>query len=201
MMTVYNVLTGLGGGIIAIILAIGIPFIRKVIFKLFESKVDERANKAISDHNAKNDTKIHISKALFDMEQKAIENSMQAIGEMMIIIAEIGGHVSADVNLNRSKLDDEDFYIKKTRLLLDKLSEYRKQYYYYTIYIPEEIEEVINKIILYFSKFHDAVSLSFSHEDLVVLDKRIDEVVYIIDNDLKDIKKLIRERYSNIKIV
>lgn len=201
MITVYNFFAGLGGGIIAIVSAIGIPFIRKIIFKLFESKVDERANKAISDHNAKNDTKIHISKALFDMEQKAIENSMQAIGGMSIIMAEIGGHVSADVKLNRSKLDDEDFYIKKTRLLLDKLSDYRKLYYYYAIYIPEEIEEKIGKIVIYFAKFHDEVALSFSYEDLVVLNKKIDELVNILENDLKEIKKLVKERYSNIKIV
>ena len=62
MVTFYNFLAGLGGGIIAIVSAIGIPVIKEFVFKLFESKVDERANKAISDHNAKNDTKIHVSK-------------------------------------------------------------------------------------------------------------------------------------------
>lgn len=201
MITFYNFLAGLGGGIIAIVSAIGIPFIRKIIFKLFESKVDERANKAISDHNAKNDTKIHISKALFDLEQQAIENSMRAIGEMSIIVAEIGGHISADVKYNRCKLDNKDFYIEKTKLLLNTLSEYKKQYYYYAIYTPEKIEEEINKIVLYFSKFHNEVSLSFSYEDLVILDKKIDELVNILDNNLKEIKKLIQERYNNIKII
>ena len=78
MVTFYNFLAGLGGGIIAIIVsAIGIPFIRKIIFKLFESKIDERANKAISDHNAKNDTKMHITKMLYDKEQIALQNILE----------------------------------------------------------------------------------------------------------------------------
>lgn len=201
MITFYGVLAGLGGGIIAIVSAIGIPFIRKIIFKLFESKVDERANKAISDHNAKNDTKMHVSKALFNLEQKAIENSMRAIGEMSIIVAEIGGHISADVKYNRCKLDNKDFYIEKTKLLLNTLSEYKKQYWYNAIYIPEEIEKEIKNIVLYLSKFHDELALSFSYIDLFILDKKINTLVDILDNNLKEIKKLIQERYNNIRII
>lgn len=99
MVTFYNFLAGLGGGIIAIGSAIGLPFIRKIIFKLFESKVDERANKAISDHNAKNDTKIHVSKALFDKEQQALQNILTNLG--LIISSFV--HIHSMAHLDNEK--------------------------------------------------------------------------------------------------
>lgn len=47
MTVLMDMLSGAIGAIIIIVVSLGLPFFRKIIFKVFETRVDERANKAI----------------------------------------------------------------------------------------------------------------------------------------------------------
>lgn len=201
MITVYNVLAGLGGGIIAIVSAIGLPFIRKIIFKLFESKVDERANKAISDHNAKNDTKIHVSKALFDLEQQAINHALSIIGRLMYIAIETGGTVFAEVQLNNAIKINREYYVKQMRLLLNNLSKYKTESILSSVYLPEEIDSIIQQIYGEYTKLHKVISLCIDNNNIIELNSYFASLMIKIEEDNKRLKKAIREHYNNIKIV
>lgn len=201
MVTFYNFLAGLGGGIIAIISAIGIPFIRKIIFKLFESKVDERANKAISDHNAKNDTKIHVSKALFGLEQKAINHALSILGKIVYITMETSGAVLAEVKSNRIIHMDREYYVKQMRLLLDNLAKYKTESILSSVYLPEEIDSIIQQIYGEYTKLHQVISICIDNNNITELNSYFDGFMIKIEEDNKRLKKAIREHYNNIKIV
>lgn len=201
MVTFYNLLAGLGGGIIAIVSAIGLPFIRKIIFKLFESKVDERANKAISDHNAKNDTKIHVSKALFDLEQQAINHALSIIGKLMYIAIETGGTVLAEVQLNNAIKINREYYVKQMRLLLNNLSKYKTESILSSVYLPEEIDSIIQQIYGEYIELHKEISKCIDNNNITALNSYFDSFMIKIEEDNKQLKKAIREHYNNIKIV
>lgn len=201
MITVYNVLAGLVGGSIAIILAIGLPFIRKIIFKLFESKVDERANKAISDHNAKNDTKIHVSKALFDLEQQAINHALSILGKIVYITMETSGAVLAEVKSNRIIHMDRGYYVEKMRVLLDNLAKYKTESILSSVYLPEEIDSIIQQIYGEYTKLHQVISICIDNNNITELNSYFDGFMIKIEEDNKQLKKAIREHYNNIKIV
>ena len=201
MITFYDVLAGLGGGIIAIVSAIGLPFIRKIIFKLFESKVDERANKAISDHNAKNDTKIHVSKALFDLEQQAINHALSIIGRLMYIAMETGGTVLAEVQLNNAIKINREYYVKQMRLLLNNLSKYKTESILSSVYLPEEIDSIIQQIYGEYTKLHKVISICIDNNNITELNSYFASLMIKIEEDNKRLKKTIREHYNNIKIV
>lgn len=201
MVTFYNFLAGLGGGIIAIVSAIGIPFIRKIIFKLFESKVDERANKAISDHNAKNDTKIHVSKALFDLEQQAINHALSILGKIVYITMETSGAVLADIKINKSIHMNIEYYVKQMRVLLDNLAKYKTESILSSVYLPEEIDSIIQQIYGEYTKLHKVISLCIDNNNIIELNSYFDGFMIKIEEDNKRLKKAIREHYNNIKIV
>lgn len=201
MITFYDVLAGLGGGIIAIISAIGLPFIRKIIFKLFESKVDERANKAISDHNAKNDTKIHVSKALFDLEQQAINHALSILGKIVYITMETSGAVLADIKINKTIHMNIEYYVKQMRVLLDNLAKYKTESILSSVYLPEEIDSIIQQIYGEYTKLHKVISLCIDNNNIIELNSYFDSFMIKIEEDNKRLKKAIREHYNNIKIV
>lgn len=201
MVTVYDFLAGLGGGIIAIVSAIGLPFIRKIIFKLFESKVDERANKAISDHNAKNDTKIHVSKALFDLEQQAINHALSILGKIVYIAIETSGTVLADIKINKTIHMNIEYYVKQMRLLLNNLSKYKTESILSSVYLPEEIDSIIQQIYGEYIELHKEISKCIDNNNITALNSYFDSFMIKIEEDNKQLKKAIREHYNNIKIV
>lgn len=201
MVTFYNFLAGLGGGIIAIVSAIGIPVIKEFVFKLFESKVDERANKAISDHNAKNDTKIHVSKALFDLEQQAINHALSILGKIVYITIEISGTVLADIKINKTIHMNIEYYVKQMRVLLDNLAKYKTESILSSVYLPEEIDSIIQQIYGEYTKLHKVISLCIDNNNITALNSYFDSFMIKIEEDNKQLKKAIREHYNNIKIV
>lgn len=201
MVTFYNFLAGLGGGIIAIVSAIGIPVIKEFVFKLFESKVDERANKAISDHNAKNDTKIHVSKALFDLEQQAINHALSILGKIVYITIEISGTVLADIKINKTIHMNIEYYVKQMRLLLENLAKYKTESILSSVYLPEEIDSIIQQIYGEYTKLHKVISLCIDNNNIIELNSYFASLMIKIEEDNKRLKKAIREHYNNIKIV
>lgn len=201
MITVYNVIAGLGGGIIAIVSAIGLPFIRKIIFKLFESKVDERANKAISDHNAKNDTKIHVSKALFDLEQKAINNNVVIFSKISKIIIETSGMVMNDIKNGISILDNRNYYVNQNKNIEEYLSEYHIENLIYSLYIPENIDSLFYELFLLYANIHAEITSNIHSNDINSLNSFFIKILIEIDIKSNTIKKEIRKYYNNIKVI
>lgn len=200
MVTFYNFLAGLGGGIIAIIVsAIGIPFIRKIIFKLFESKIDERANKAISDHNAKNDTKMHITKMLYDKEQIALQNILENFSNIISTFALIHATTYNDIN-------NKQFSTKIYDNALSELSFYTMGSIHKTIkdfvyIINEDIEEKFDKIYDKCYTVHTEIEHLIKDKNTLELKNYLYKMLDEIENDFKDIKKSIRKYYNNIKII
>lgn len=201
MITLYEILGGAVGGVVAITTAIGIPFFKKIIFKLFETKVDERANKAISDHNAKNDTKIHTSKVLFELEQQAINHALLILGKLVYIAIETGGAVLADITLNRTINMNKEYYLKQMRLILNSLAKYKTESVASSVYLPEEIDEIIQQIYGKYTKLHQVISVCIDNNNIIELNSYFDSFMLKIEEDNKKLKKVIREHYNNIKIV
>lgn len=201
MITLYEILGGAVGGVVAITTAIGIPFFKKIIFKVFESKINEQVEKAISDHNAKNDTKIHTSKVLFELEQQAINHALLILGKLVYIAIETGGAVLADITLNRTININKEYYLKQMRLLLDNLAKYKTESVASSIYLPEEIDEIIQQIYGKYTKLHQVISVCIDNNNIIELNSYFDSFMLKIEEDNKKLKKAIREHYNNIKIV
>lgn len=201
MITLYEILGGAVGGIVAIATAIGIPFFKKIIFKVFESKINEKVEKAISDHNAKNDTKIHTSKVLFELEKKAINHALLILGKLVYIAIETSGAVLADITLNRAININKKYYLKQMRLLLDNLAKYKTESVASSVYLPEEIDEIIQKIYGKYTKLHQVISVCIDNNNIIELNSYFDSFMLQIEEDNKKLKKVIREHYNNIKIV
>ncbi len=201
MITLYEILGGAVGGVVAITTAIGIPFFKKIIFKVFESKINEQVEKAISDHNAKNDTKIHTSKVLFELEQQAINHALLILGKLVYIAIETGGAVLADITLNRTININKEYYLKQMRLLLDNLAKYKTESVASSVYLPEEIDEIIQQIYGKYTKLHQVISVCIDNNNIIELNSYFDSFMLKIEEDNKKLKKAIREHYNNIKIV
>lgn len=199
MVTFYGVLAGLGGGIIAIVSAIGLPFIRKIIFKLFESKVDERANKAISDHNAKNDTKIHVSKALFDKEQKALQNILTNLG--LIISSFVRIHSMAHMDNEKKKYTKKDYCISLKYLSLDTHYSIRKSIEDLVYIMNEEIDDKFVKIHDKCYRVHTEITFLIEKENILELKNYLYNMLEELENDYKIIRQDIRKHYNNITII
>ena len=201
MITLYEILGGAVGGVVAITTAIGIPFFKKIIFKVFESKINEQVEKAISDHSAKNETKIHTSKALFELEQQAINHALLILGKLVYIAIETGGAVLADITLNRTININKEYYLKQMRLLLDNLAKYKTESVASSVYLPEEIDEIIQQIYGKYTKLHQVISVCIDNNNIIELNSYFDSFMLKIEEDNKKLKKVIREHYNNIKIV
>ena len=201
MTVLIDVLSGAIGAIIIIVVSLGLPFVRKIIFKLFETKVDERANKAISEHKKKNETKIHTSKALFELEQQAINHALLILGKLVYIAIETGGAVLADITLNRTININKEYYLKQMRLLLDNLAKYKTESVASSVYLPEEIDEIIQQIYGKYTKLHQVISVCIDNNNIIELNSYFDSFMLKIEEDNKKLKKAIREHYNNIKIV
>lgn len=199
MVTFYNFLAGLGGGIIAIVSAIGIPFIRKIIFKLFESKVDERANKAISDHNAKNDTKIHVSKALYDKEQKALQDILTNFG--LIISSFVHIHSMAQIDNEKKKFTKKDYFISLKHLSLNTHYSIRKSVEDLAHIMNEEIDNKFVKIHDKCYRVHTEITYLIENEKILELKNYLYKMLDEINNDYKLIRQSIRKYYNNIIII
>lgn len=199
MITVYNVLAGLGGGIIAIVSAIGIPFIRKIIFKLFESKVDERANKAISDHNAKNDTKIHVSKALYDKEQQALQNILENFSNIISTFVLI--HAMAYMDNEKKQFTIEGYYKALETLSTNTIISVHKSIKDFVYIIDEDIEDKFDKIYDKCYNVHKEITNLIDNRNILELIKYLHNKLDELENDYKDIKKYIRKYYNNLKII
>lgn len=201
MTVLMDMLSGTIGAIIIIVVSLGLPFVRKIIFKLFETKVDERANKAISDHNAKNDTKIHTSKVLFELEQQAINNALTTLGHIIYIATKIGGAVGAHIQLKNTLHQHLPYYVEQNKILLEYLAKYKMESIATSVYIPEEIDTLINSTYGEYVKLHQVIALCSDNNDINALNKYFDELFIKIEIDNKKLNQAIREHYNNIKIV
>lgn len=198
---VINALYGVFGviGTIAIILVV--PFFKDLIFKIFDSRLNIKISKVLSDYNAKNDTKIHTSKALFDLEQQAINHALSIIGKLVYITIETGGTVIKNVKLNKTIHSNREYYVKQMRLLLDILTKYKTESVLSSIYLPEEIDNTIQQIFGGYLKLYCTISQCISENNIKELNSYFDNFIIKIDEDNKRLKKIIREHYNNIKIV
>lgn len=199
MTVLMDMLSGAIGGIIILAGSLGMPFVRQIIFKLFETKVDERANKAISYHNAKNDTKIHITKMLYDKEQIALQNILENFSNIISTFVLIHATTYYDIN-------NKQFSIEIYKNALNDISFYTMGSIHKTIkdfvYImDEEIEEKFNKIYDKCYKVHTEIEHLIKNKNTLVLKNYLYNMLDEIENDYKSIKKSIRQHYNNIKII
>lgn len=199
MITLYEILGGAVGGIVAIATAIGIPFFKKIIFKVFESKINEKVEKAISDHNAKNDTKIHITKMLYDKEQIALQNILENFSNIISTFVLIHATTYNDIN-------DKQFSIEIYENALNDISFYTMGSIHKTIkdfvYImDEEIEEKFDKIYDKCYKVNTEIEHLIKNKNILELKNYLYNMLDEIENDYKSIKKSIRNYYNNIKII
>ena len=201
MTVLMDMLSGAIGAIIIIVVSLGLPFVRKIIFKLFETKVDERANKAISDHNAKNDTKIHTSKVLFELEQQAINNALTTLGHIIYIVTKISAHVGASIQLKQTLNQNMPYYVDQMKILSEYLAKYKMESIATSVYIPEEIDTLINSTYSEYVKLHQVIALCSDNNDINALNKYFDELFIKIEIDNKKLNQEIREYYNSVKIV
>ena len=201
MTVLMDMLSGAIGAIIIIVVSLGLPFVRKIIFKLFETKVDERANKAISDHNAKNDTRIHTSKVLFDLEQKSINNALTILGNIIYIVTQIGGAVGAHIQLKNTLHQHMPYYVEQNKILLKHLTKYKMESIATSVYIPEHIDSLINSSYAEYLKLYKVIALYLDNNDINALNKYFDELFIKIEIDNKKLNQEIREYYNSVKIV
>lgn len=201
MITLYEILGGAVGGIVAIATAIGIPFFKKIIFKVFESKINEKVEKAISDHNAKNDTKIHTSKVLFELEQKAINNALIILGNIIYLVTKISAQVGASIQLKQTLKQNMPYYIEHNKILSEYLAKYKMESIATSVYIPENIDSLINKTYAEYVNLYKVISICLDNNDINTLNKYFDELFIKIEIDNKKLNNIIREHYNNIKIV
>ena len=201
MTVLMDMLSGAIGAIIIIVVSLGLPFVRKIIFKLFETKVDERANKAISDHNAKNETKIYTSKALFELEQQAINNALTTLGHIIYIVTKISAHVGASIQLKQTLNQNMPYYVDQIKILSEYLAKYKMESIATSVYIPEEIDTLINSTYSEYVKLHQVIALCSDNNDINALNKYFDELFIKIEIDNKKLNQEIREYYNSVKIV
>lgn len=198
---VINALYGMFGviGTIAIILVV--PFFKDLIFKIFDSRLNIKISKVLSDYNAKNDTKIHTSKVLFDLEQQAINHALSIIGKLVYITVETGGAIVVDINSNRDIKTNVKYYIEQMRLYVDNLAKYKTESILHSIYLPEEIDNAIQQIYGEYTKLHKVLFICIENNNIKELNSYFDNFILKIEEDNNRLKKIIREYYNNIKIV
>lgn len=201
MTVLMDMLSGAIGAIIIIVVSLGLPFVRQIIFKLFETKVDERANKAISDHNAKNETKIYTSKVLFELEQQAINNALTTLGHIIYIVTKISAHVGASIQLKQTLNQNMPYYVDQMKILSEYLAKYKMESIATSVYIPEEIDTLINSTYSEYVKLHQVIALCSDNNDINALNKYFDELFIKIEIDNKKLNQEIREYYNSVKIV
>lgn len=201
MTVLIDVLSGAIGAIIIIVVSLGLPFVRKIIFKLFETKVDERANKAISDHNAKNETKIHTSKALFELEQQAINNNVIILGKLLKIAIETSGMVVNDYNNGIALFHNLEYYTNQNKKIYEYISKYKTENILYSLYIPEEIDLLLNKLFATYKDIHLHIARETMNNSINGLHSFFNNILLQIEEENKLLKNTIREHYNNIKIV
>ena len=201
MTVLIDLLSGAIGAIIIIVVSLGLPFVRKIIFKLFETKVDERANKAISDHNAKNDTKIHISKTLFDLEQKAISIGLEYMGEISKIIIDTGCSFNA-ITGAKSEYYNKFEYLDKIDKLPKIILEYSNKFnVIYTVYLPDNLATLFRIGI---QLYKDVPSIFFKlikENNTTEFQKYFTNISQDIQTYNRELNRAIREYYNSVKIV
>lgn len=191
---------GIIGGVVTIATAIGIPFFNKIIFKLFETKVDERANKAISDHNAKNDTKIYTSKALFELEQQAINNLLANISIMMVTLIDIGASFKAEMLKNNSIIN-KDKYFNDLSIIIKSIKEYKRLSIIYTPYLPEKIEALFKVIIPLYADINTNFHHFIKDENVKKFNGYFQGKIADMEHINRELNRAIREYYNSVKIV
>lgn len=201
MTVLIDLLSGAIGAIIIIVVSLGLPFVRKIIFKLFETKVDERANKAISDHNAKNDTKIHTSKVLFELEQQAINNNVIILGKLLKIAIETSGIVVNDYNNGITLFNNIEYYTNQNKKIYEYIAKYKTENILYSLYIPEEIDLLLNKLFATYKDIHLHIAKETMNNNINGLHSFFNNILLQIEEENKLLKNTIREHYNNIKIV
>lgn len=197
MVVLIDILSGAIGAIIILISIISLPFFRKIIFKLFEAKINEKVEKTLSDYNAKNDTKIHTSKALFDLEQKAINHNLSILAALLMMVIDMRG-----INQDGYSSDYlRKYYKDKMELIKGYLKKYVTENVLYSVYLPEEIDKVINGTYKEYENLHKEIGNCLDNVDKITINTYLDDLLKKIEKDNKRLSKIIREYYSNIKIV
>lgn len=198
MTILIDLLSGAIGAIIIIVVSLGLPFVRQIIFKLFETKVDERANKAISDHNAKNETKIHTSKALFELEQEALKNILQNLGKIISAFTQI--HAMANMDSIQKQYPKIYYYNVLVDLSTNTNMSINKSVEDF-VFINEDIEGKFDKLYDKCYKIHTEITNLIESNNILELKNYLYNILDELENDYKIIKKSIREYYNNIKIL
>lgn len=199
MTVLMDMLSGAIGAIIIIVVSLGLPFVRKIIFKLFETKVDERANKAISDHNAKNETKIHITKMLYDKEQIALQNILENFSNIISTFVLI--HATTYNDINNKQFSIEIYENELNNVSFYTIGSIHKTIKDFVYIMDGEIEEKFDKIYDKCYKVHTEIEHLIKNKNTLELKNYLHNMLNEIENDFKSIKKSIREHYKNIKII
>lgn len=199
MTVLIDLLSGAIGAIIIIVVSLGLPFVRQIIFKLFETKVDERANKAISNHNAKNETKIHITKMLYDKEQIALQNILENFSNIISTFVLI--HATTYNDINNKQLSIEIYENELNNVSFYTIGSIHKTIKDFVYIMDEEIEEKFDKIYDKCYKVHTEIEHLIKNKNTLELKNYLHNMLNEIENDFKSIKKSIREHYKNIKII
>lgn len=199
-MIIYEILGGIVGATVTIVAIFGLPFFRKIIFKLFESKINEKVEKAISDHNAKNNTKVHTSKILFELEQQAINNLLANISIMMVTLIDIGASFKAEMLKNNSIIN-KDKYFNDLSIITESIKEYKKISIIYTPYLPEKIESLFKVIIPLYADINTNFHHFIKDENIEKFNGYFQETIADMEHINKELNKTIREYYNSVKIV
>ena len=200
MTVLMDMLSGAIGAIIIIVVSLGLPFVRQIIFKLFETKVDERANKAISDHNTKNDTKIYTSKALFELEQQAINNLLANISIMMVTLIDIGASFKAEMLKNNSIIN-KDKYFNDLSIIIKSIKEYKRLSIIYTPYLPEKIDALFKVIIPLYADINTNFHHFIKDENVKKFNGYFQGKIADMEHINRELNRAIREYYNSVKIV
>lgn len=199
MITLYEILGGAVGGIVAIATAIGIPFFKKIIFKVFESKINEKVEKALSDHNAKNDTKIHTSKVLFELEQKALKNILQNFGKIISAFTRI--HTMANMDSRKKQYPKACYDDILVELSTNTNMSINKSVEDFVYIMDEDIEDKFENIYNKCYEVHTEITNLIENNNILELKNYLYTMLDDIESDFKIIKKSIRNYYNNIKII
>ncbi len=195
---ISEIINNLGGIVIIIILIIQI--IQNTIIIFIQKKIDTKFNKTISDHNAKNDTKIHVSKALFDLEQQAINNTLSICKKVMREYIMIMVVIKSDDTDKSDILNNIQFvtHMDKLHKILN-LNEWKNSINY--VYMPKNIENIFSDIFNIYIKLYINIDNIFNQNGHKALYDNIKMMIDATDILYKQLNETIREHYNNIKTV
>lgn len=185
--------------VILIIVILIIQVIQNNIIIFIQKKIDTKFNKNISDHNAKNDAKIHVSKALYDKEQIALQNILENFSNIISTFVLI--HAMAYIDNEKKQFTIEGYCKALETLSTNTIISVHKSIKDFVYIIDEDIEDKFDKIYDKCYNIHKEITNLINNRNILELIKYLHNKLDELENDYKDIKKSIRKYYNNIKII